>query len=87
MAVNQEFFDGWSLVHLGVGIILGVTNLPRPVIYPVLAGFEAVENLILKPGNKKFGKVESSANITSDIVIGAGGYEIGRLMTAPQRTQ
>ena len=82
MEINNRVLDGWTLVHLGAGIGLGLIKTPRFSAYSSLVVFEILENLILrKKMAELFNDLEGPANIISDLVVATAGYELTRYLS------
>ena len=76
MEYANKFLDGWTLVHIGAGVALGLFKVPRRWAYPLIIGYEIVENVIMRESMGDFFKeVEGPRNAVSDVVFGIGGYE------------
>ena len=82
MKYNNSFLDWWTLVHLGTGIGLGLIKIPRPYAYPLLIGFEILENIAMRKGFEElFKEKEGPINAISDILVASGGYEVTRRLS------
>ncbi len=78
---NDRFFDVWTIVHFGTGLVLGAGKVSRAKSYGLIIGFELLENLILtKAAAKFFDEQELMANVWSDVAFGIGGYEAGNYL-------
>lgn len=82
---NNKFFDIWSLVHLGVGVVFGWLVEPFAAL-AIMVIWEPVEILLLSPFlaknfTIKFGQ-ESLKNSLSDVVFDALGVAIGAYLLA-----
>jgi hypothetical protein len=44
--MNHSFFDGMSLIHLGVGIAMGLFRIPFTVTLVVAVGWEVAEHVL-----------------------------------------
>lgn len=73
MALNQSAFDGWTVVHIAAGAILGLMEVGRPLAYGLIVAVEIAE-VTLRPVSDFF--QESTANIATDLVVGVAAYEI-----------
>ncbi len=79
---NNKLYDGWSLVHLFAGILLGVL-LPALLAIVLMVLWEPLEILVLSPLLARRGidfGFETLKNSLSDIVVDAAGVTIGYLL-------
>ncbi len=76
---NDALFDGWSIVHLGSGVLMGWLMAPF-IALVLLVMWEPLEILILSPFLAKHGiefGYESLRNALSDIFFDVIGVIIG----------
>lgn len=74
--MNRQALDIYSAVHLGVGLLLGITRVVSPRdAFSAAIGFELMENTL----GVSFGltDVESDINYLSDIGVYMLGYGVG----------
>lgn len=74
---GKPAFDKWSYVHLLTGILMG-TEISRTTAYALAVGTEIVE-LVARRADIRFFD-ESQANVTTDLALTIGGYEIARAL-------
>lgn len=87
---NKNLFDGWSIVHLSIGIILGWTMSPF-VALVIMTLWEPLEIFVLSPLLARFDIVfghESLQNSLSDILFNTlgvtfGAYVLAEIVTIP----
>jgi hypothetical protein len=76
---NNAFFDGWSIIHLLTGVIMGWVMSPFIALLLMIL-WEPLEILVLSPILAKFGIIfgyETLRNSLSDIVFDIVGVIIG----------
>jgi hypothetical protein len=76
MSINQSFLDGMSLIHLGVGMAMGLFRLPLWVVLVVTVGWEVAEHVlkIHYPEMFVFPSQDSLANATFDVLCALLGW-------------
>ena len=76
---NDALFDGWSIVHMCTGVVLGWV-MPPFIALALMVLWEPFENLILSPILMRRGIVfgyETLRNSLSDIFFDTAGVAIG----------
>lgn len=76
---NSALFDGWSLVHVASGVLLGWIMTPLAALIIMIA-WEPLEILVLSPLLARAGIVfgyETWRNALSDIIFDCVGIVIG----------
>jgi len=68
--------DRWSWVHLGAGLLLGLTGLDWRIGVALIVGFEGLESILrrIKTNGEGLFEYESWPNVAADIVIGSAGF-------------
>jgi len=73
---NNKLLDKWTVVHIGTGLLVGLSIKQRKIAYPLIIGFELIEKGFLE--EVVFKEKEGIKNILSDIAIGIISYEAGK---------
>jgi hypothetical protein len=76
---NDSLFDGWSIIHMCTGIVLGWILVPF-VALALMILWEPLEIFIISPYVAKFGiefGYETLRNSLSDIVFDTAGIIVG----------
>lgn len=86
--MNHVFVDGMSLIHLGVGIAMGLFRIPFVVTMAVAVVWEVAEHAlkIQYPHMFMFPSQDTLANASFDVVCAAIGWLLaGRINRARVR--
>jgi hypothetical protein len=85
--INHDFFDRWTLVHLGAGWGFGLVRMPWWAALGAAIGWELVENP-LKRHVFRFmvGSTQDTlANSIMDVVVLMAGWGAARMLPEPVR--
>jgi hypothetical protein len=72
----ERAFDAWSLMHVGVGYIAGLTGLPIGWAFSLFVGYELVEPKLKSMVGIE--QAESLQNQVGDVAAGMLGWAIGK---------
>ena len=89
---GEQALDGWSFVHFGAGLALGLAPIGWWTATALVVGYEGLEALLrrIKLEDGGLFEYESWANIAADVVLGLLGFALlhhtlARLLAWPWR--